>query len=189
MMALLLAFPFIFLGLEPTWTSLYVMASCMILIILHEDYLYNIVNPWEEYGYHVSFVQKHFPAMGGKFIDNIPLEYYLEAIASYVVWWFSGEDMIIWLEVFAVMLVITCMITMAIPVFFKRHMKEWAKELKRIAIKHLIYMGDEEYDVIVRKKTGEIVREFTIQGISPDGRFNPEYSPKDYMEDCDIEVK
>lgn len=186
-MALLLGFPFIFLGLDFTSRTLWIIASCLILIILFEDYLYNIVNPWEEYGWHVSFVERHFPAMNDVFIAHIPLEYWLEALISSLFWRWGGGDMRVWLSIFGTILFLTAAITILLPVFFKEEMEKWALAMKKIAILHLIYPGDEEYKVILMKGK-EVIREFTTKGIPMEGRFAPGYVPQNYMEDKKIKL-
>ncbi len=84
-----------------------VLISILILGVMHEDFLWNVVNPSDKFG--VKDFTKKFPEIGKTiFIWFIPIEYIIMTVLSFFVAYFIGETMILfWLIIYFTMLLIT----------------------------------------------------------------------------------
>lgn len=82
-----------------------VLLSISILATMHEDFLWNVINPSPKFG--VKDFTKKYPEVGKTiFIWFIPIDYIMMTIASFVIAYSIGMTMI-WLVIFSTMLVIT----------------------------------------------------------------------------------
>ena len=121
---------------------LLIKVSMIILLFTFEDYLWHIVNPSEEYGFH-TFEKKKYPAALGTFWI-IPGEYILGICISFVMailtgWLISkvliaGEFSVIWMAiagwivVVGALIVMTVALTIIMPYIHRKaaKLKDWA---------------------------------------------------------------
>ena len=124
---------------------LLVKASMIILLFTFEDYLWHIVNPYQdEYGLH-TFTEKKYPAVFGR-LWIVPGEYcfavglsgLLVAFAGLLISFIKGMTMIEavklpiigWSVIICVLILMTLILTLKAPIIHKKaaQLKVWADE-------------------------------------------------------------
>ena len=90
--------------------SVVFLFSLLILLSTFEDFMWHIVNPYQnEYGLH-TFMEKKYPAFKGIFIWIVPIDYFFTVALSLILaYWVSL--MIEWIVIVVVLLIITTIIT------------------------------------------------------------------------------
>ena len=84
--------------------------SLLILLSTFEDFIWHIVNPYQnEYGLH-TFMEKKYPAFKGVFIWIVPIDYFLTVTLSLILANFISL-VIEWIVIIAVLLIMTITIT------------------------------------------------------------------------------
>ncbi|MCK5123322.1 MAG: hypothetical protein KAQ87_04230 [Candidatus Pacebacteria bacterium] len=85
--------------------------SLLILLSTFEDFMWHIVNPYQnEYGLH-TFMEKKYPAFKGIFVWIMPIDYFFTVVVSFVLANFVNLA-IEWIVIVVVLLVMTTIITM-----------------------------------------------------------------------------
>ncbi len=85
-----------------------VLLSILVLAIMHEDFLWNVINPSPKFG--VKDFTKKYPEVGETiFVWVVPIDYIVMTLVSFVIAYLIGMTMI-WLVIFAAMLVITLVV-------------------------------------------------------------------------------
>lgn len=123
---------------------LLIKASMIVLLFTFEDYLWHIVNPSEEYGYH-TFEKKKYPAALGT-LWIIPGEYILGIFISFAMtiltgWLISkvlvvGEFSVIWMAIVGWITIVSALIIMTIALtIIMPYIHRKAAELKKWAYK------------------------------------------------------
>ncbi|MCK4592077.1 hypothetical protein KAT63_01390 [Candidatus Parcubacteria bacterium] len=84
--------------------------SLLVLLSTFEDFLWHIVNPYQnEYGLH-TFTEKKYPAFKGIFIWIMPIDYLFTVALSFILaYWVSL--VIEWIVIVVVLLIMTTIIT------------------------------------------------------------------------------
>lgn len=112
----MLIYPEIFIAINMFKLIAAILLSISILATMHEDFLWNVINPSSEFG--VKDFTKKYPQIGKTiFIWFVPIDYIMMTIASFVIAYIIGMTMI-WLVIFATMLVIT------LSIATRRYMKD-----------------------------------------------------------------
>ena len=84
--------------------------SLLVLLSTFEDFMWHIVNPYQnEYGLH-TFMERKYPAFKGIFIWIVPIDYFLTAALSLILANFVGLVME-WTVIVVVLLIMTTIIT------------------------------------------------------------------------------
>ena len=84
--------------------------SLLILLSIFEDFMWHIVNPYQnEYGLH-TFMEKKYPAFKDMFIWIVPIDYFFTVALSLILAYCVGL-VIEWIVIVVVLLVMTMMIT------------------------------------------------------------------------------
>jgi hypothetical protein len=85
--------------------------SLLILLSTFEDFLWHIVNPYQnEYGLH-TFMEKKYPAFKGIFIWIVPIDYFFTAALSLILAYWVGLAME-WIVIVVVLLFMATITTM-----------------------------------------------------------------------------
>lgn len=103
-----------------------IAAVFVFMFMVAEDYLWNIINPMEDYGFWRVFWKRQYPASGHIFIFNLPIEYYVFSCLSLLLTVLSGTPAIEWLMIMISAAFFVAIITVVKP-FFAGPMEEWAK--------------------------------------------------------------
>jgi len=91
-------------------TLVLLLFSAIVLLSTFEDYLWHIVNPYQdEYGLH-TFVKKEYPVFNGIFVGIVPIDYVFAAILSFALACWAGI-MMEWIAIIAVLIVMTVIAT------------------------------------------------------------------------------
>ncbi|MDF1498330.1 MAG: hypothetical protein P1P85_03185 [Patescibacteria group bacterium] len=87
------------------------LLSLLVLLSTFEDFMWHIINPYQnEYGLH-TFVEKRYPAFKGIFIWIVPVDYFFTVVLSLVLAYSVGLA-IEWMVIVVVLLIMTTVITM-----------------------------------------------------------------------------
>ncbi|MFZ2969685.1 MAG: hypothetical protein WA063_00905 [Minisyncoccia bacterium] len=82
------------------------LLSMVILLTIFEDFLWHIVNPYQnEYGFH-TFTKRKYPAFKKKFVGFVPIDYVAEAVLSFVIAFLAGL-MMEWIVIVATLIIMT----------------------------------------------------------------------------------
>lgn len=101
----MLIYPEIFIAINIFKLIAAVLLSISILVTMHEDFLWNAINPSPKFG--VKGFTKKYPEVGKTiFIWFVPIDYIMMTLFSFVIAYLIGMTMI-WLVIFSTMLVIT----------------------------------------------------------------------------------
>lgn len=178
---------FAIFNINMTWEIFGLILCFLVLIGLHKDYSWNIINPGKDYGWR-AFVERSYPAINGVFVWHMPLQYFLMAGVSLILWGISMGEMRTGVGIFFTTFGISIILTVLLPKLFKKYMEEMEVVFKKHAISSLQWFGPEEYYIEVFRGNGRLVRTFSKKGISTKDRFAPDYLPKNIMEDDSIEL-
>lgn len=92
--------------------------SLLILLSTFEDFMWHIVNPYQnEYGLH-TFMEKKYPAFKGIFIWIVPIDYFLTVALSLILAYCVGLAME-WVAIVVMLLFMTTVITIIGQVFLQ----------------------------------------------------------------------
>lgn len=84
--------------------------SLLILLSTFEDFMWHIVNPYQnEYGLH-TFMERKYPAFKGIFIWIVPIDYFFTVALSFILA-YRVSLVIEWIVIIVVLLIITTIIT------------------------------------------------------------------------------
>jgi len=91
--------------------------SLLVLLSTFEDFMWHIVNPYQnEYGLH-TFMEKKYPAFKGIFIWIVPIDYFFTVVLSLILALWIGL-VIEWIVIVIVLLVMTIIVTTIRQKFF-----------------------------------------------------------------------
>lgn len=144
----------------------------MLITINLEDYLWNVINPSELYGWRQTFIEERFPAMFGIFIKHIPLDYYIFTGSASIIFLWRGGNIWYWLVVILSCFLTAVLFTIFMPYVHKRF-PWWGESLKKYNKDHNFFLGENVTAYSdVTFSDGREGYKTDVSGISTIGRIN-----------------
>lgn len=153
------------------FSKLLLIVPWIILAITLEDISWNFINPSKIYGWQKTFVERRYPAIGGIFIWNIPLDYFILCGVSLMSLILLGGSIMTWLQIFIFMFLVALSIKWVMS-YIHELFPEWERYLRRYNMQHIWFYGkDVKATVIVEFSDGRPGYITEVSGVSPAGRI------------------
>ncbi|MDD3190527.1 MAG: hypothetical protein PHI66_02440 [Candidatus Pacebacteria bacterium] len=145
------------------------LGAWMLLVTNLEDYLWNIMNPSELYGWKETFVERRYPT--ARFIWNIPVDYFMMTGGSLLFAVISGINLYLWLSVLIALIMVAVALTISMPAVHGRF-PEWKRRYQEHNRRHCFFLGDDVVATIqVDFSDGRSGYTTEVPGVSTTGRI------------------
>jgi len=153
-------------------TELLQLAAWLLLATNLEDFLWNIMNPSELYGWQKTFVEERYPAAGGKSIRHIPIDYFGMVGGSGFLALISGVNMNAWLLALSAFIFVAIASILIMPRVHTRFPR-WGEMKREYNRQHIFFFGNNvTAEVNVVFSDGREGYTVEVPGVSTFGRIN-----------------